>query len=216
MHSHTHAHKHVFVQIFIIHSFIHIQVDAFINGRAKPYSVVGCDDLAAFIASLRKPRKIMLMVKVRVGGAGVGTWLGVGRGWYGTGDLALMCAVADDDADGGCGALPGHHSVCLVINPWHSTASCVLCALVAHSSFSPWTSPPCPGLDHRNHLASSLKHPLSSIHPPFAPLLSHFLSSPPPRPTPIPTLALTLTLRPGRQWMRLWPSSCRYSPPGTL
>jgi len=39
------------------------KVDDFINGRAKGKKVIGCKSIKEFVASLKKPRKIMLMVK---------------------------------------------------------------------------------------------------------------------------------------------------------
>ncbi len=39
------------------------KVDAFLNGRAKGKQIIGCKSLPDFIASLEKPRKIMLMIK---------------------------------------------------------------------------------------------------------------------------------------------------------
>jgi len=39
------------------------KVDDFINGRAKDKKVIGCESIKEFVASLKKPRKIMLMVK---------------------------------------------------------------------------------------------------------------------------------------------------------
>ncbi len=39
------------------------KVDDFINGRAKGKNIIGCKSIEEFVASLKKPRKIMLMVK---------------------------------------------------------------------------------------------------------------------------------------------------------
>lgn len=41
----------------------HDKVDAFMNGKAKGKNVIGCKDEKTFIASLEKPRKIILLVK---------------------------------------------------------------------------------------------------------------------------------------------------------
>ena len=41
----------------------HDKVDAFLNGAAKGKNVIGCKDEKTFIASLEKPRKIILLVK---------------------------------------------------------------------------------------------------------------------------------------------------------
>jgi 6-phosphogluconate dehydrogenase len=39
------------------------KVDDFINGRAKGKRIIGCKSIPEFVAALKKPRKIMLMVK---------------------------------------------------------------------------------------------------------------------------------------------------------
>ncbi len=39
------------------------KVDDFINGRAKGKNIIGCKSIEEFVAALKKPRKIMLMVK---------------------------------------------------------------------------------------------------------------------------------------------------------
>jgi len=39
------------------------KVDDFVNGRAKGKKIIGCKTLPEFIAALKKPRKVMLMVK---------------------------------------------------------------------------------------------------------------------------------------------------------
>jgi 6-phosphogluconate dehydrogenase len=39
------------------------KVDDFINGRAKDKNIIGCKSIEELVASLKKPRKIMLMVK---------------------------------------------------------------------------------------------------------------------------------------------------------
>ena len=39
------------------------KVDNFINGRAKGKNIIGCHSIEEFAASLKKPRKVMLMVK---------------------------------------------------------------------------------------------------------------------------------------------------------
>jgi len=39
------------------------KVDDFINGRAKGKNIIGCHALEEFVAALKKPRKVMLMVK---------------------------------------------------------------------------------------------------------------------------------------------------------
>ncbi|MBN2355683.1 NADP-dependent phosphogluconate dehydrogenase, partial [candidate division KSB1 bacterium] len=39
------------------------KVDDFINGRAKDKNIVGCHSLEELVASLKSPRKVMLMVK---------------------------------------------------------------------------------------------------------------------------------------------------------
>jgi 6-phosphogluconate dehydrogenase len=39
------------------------KVDNFINGRAKGKNIIGCKSIEEFTASLKKPRKVMLMVK---------------------------------------------------------------------------------------------------------------------------------------------------------
>jgi len=39
------------------------KVDDFINGRAKGKKIIGCHSIEEFVASLKTPRKIMLMVK---------------------------------------------------------------------------------------------------------------------------------------------------------
>jgi 6-phosphogluconate dehydrogenase len=39
------------------------KTEEFINNRARPYSIVGTKTLPEFVASLRKPRKIMMLVK---------------------------------------------------------------------------------------------------------------------------------------------------------
>jgi 6-phosphogluconate dehydrogenase len=39
------------------------KVDDFINGRAKSKNIIGCKSIEEFVASLKRPRKIMLMVK---------------------------------------------------------------------------------------------------------------------------------------------------------
>jgi 6-phosphogluconate dehydrogenase len=39
------------------------KVDDFINGRAKGKNIIGCKSIEEFVASLNKPRKVMLMVK---------------------------------------------------------------------------------------------------------------------------------------------------------
>ena len=39
------------------------KVDDFVNGRAKGKKIVGCHDIASFCASLKRPRKIIMLVK---------------------------------------------------------------------------------------------------------------------------------------------------------
>ena len=39
------------------------KVDEFVNGRAKGKNIIGCRSLQAFVASVDRPRKVMLMVK---------------------------------------------------------------------------------------------------------------------------------------------------------
>src|SRR3954467_3869329 len=39
------------------------KVDAFVNGRGKGKKFVGAKDLKDFVASIKRPRKIMMMVK---------------------------------------------------------------------------------------------------------------------------------------------------------
>ena len=39
------------------------KVDDFVNGRAKGKNIIGCHSLEEFVGVLKKPRKIMLMVK---------------------------------------------------------------------------------------------------------------------------------------------------------
>ena len=39
------------------------KVDNFISGRAKGKNIIGCKSIDEFVASLKKPRKVMLMVK---------------------------------------------------------------------------------------------------------------------------------------------------------
>ena len=39
------------------------KVDDFINGRAKGKNIIGCKSIEELVANLKKPRKVMLMVK---------------------------------------------------------------------------------------------------------------------------------------------------------
>ncbi len=39
------------------------KVDDFINGRAKGKNIIGCHSIEEFVANLKTPRKVMLMVK---------------------------------------------------------------------------------------------------------------------------------------------------------
>ncbi len=39
------------------------KVDDFVNGRAKGKNIIGCHSVEKLVASLERPRKIMLMVK---------------------------------------------------------------------------------------------------------------------------------------------------------
>ena len=39
------------------------KVDAFLRGRAKGKSIIGCHSVAELVATLNRPRKIMMMVR---------------------------------------------------------------------------------------------------------------------------------------------------------
>src|SRR5512136_1991677 len=39
------------------------KVDDFVNGRAKGKNIIGCHSIEELVASLKSPRKVMLMVK---------------------------------------------------------------------------------------------------------------------------------------------------------
>ena len=44
------------------------KVDDFVNGRAKGKKIVGCHTVEELVAALKRPRKIMIMVKAGAAG----------------------------------------------------------------------------------------------------------------------------------------------------
>ncbi len=46
----------------VVHNRSKKEIDELINGRAKGKDIVGCEDIVDFINSIKKPRKVMLMV----------------------------------------------------------------------------------------------------------------------------------------------------------
>jgi 6-phosphogluconate dehydrogenase len=62
------------------------KVDDFINGRAKGKNIIGCHSIEEFVASLKKPRKVMLMVKA---GAAVDAFIEKLLGHLEKGDIII-------------------------------------------------------------------------------------------------------------------------------
>src|SRR5260370_23757298 len=62
------------------------RVDEFLAGRGKGKRIVGCHSLKELVASLKKPRKVMLMVKA---GAAVDSMIEQLRSYLEPGDIVL-------------------------------------------------------------------------------------------------------------------------------
>ena len=45
-----------------VHNRSRKEIDELINGRGKGKNIIGCEDIVDFVNSIKKPRKVMLMV----------------------------------------------------------------------------------------------------------------------------------------------------------